>query len=91
MFYKMQLTTAIYCLTLIQSLFDQPLAVKPCDVYISLFKSHSCYVKLNQVEHAGSPFEISAYMCSIQFNSIQWTHSATRGLKYMCYDVICTV
>ena len=69
MFYKMQLTTAIYCLTLFQSLFDQPLAVKPCDVYISLFKSQSCYVKLNQVE-LGQHLRYQ-HTC-VQFNSIQF-------------------
>ena len=39
MYYKMQLFSAIYCLTLFQSLLDQPLAaelslVVNCDVYI---------------------------------------------------------
>ena len=39
MYYKMQLITAIYCLTLFHSLLDQPLAAElslnvNCDVYI---------------------------------------------------------
>ena len=39
MYYKMQLITAIYCLTLFHSLLDQPLAAElslnvKCDVYI---------------------------------------------------------
>ena len=62
MFYQMQLISVIYCLTLYHSLLDQPLAAAlslnvNCDVYIcnSLFKSHWCYVKLNQ-NWTGSPF-----------------------------------
>ena len=51
MFYKMQLIIAIYCLTLFQSLLDQPLAADlriVMFIFAILFKSHSCYVKLNQ-------------------------------------------
>jgi len=79
MYYKMKLIIAIYCSNLFKSLLDQPLAADLSLVMfifaIIFFKSHSCYVKLNQwYQHN---------MCC--------THSATLGLKYMCYDVLCTV
>jgi len=59
----MQLIIAIYCLKLFRSLLDQRLAVDLSLVMVIfaflLFKSHSCYDKLNQ-SLTGSAFEVSA-------------------------------
>jgi len=51
MFYKMQLITAKYCFKKNQFLLDQPLAADlslVVFIFAILFKSHSCYVDLNQ-------------------------------------------
>jgi len=81
MYYKMQLITATYCWTLFHSLLDQPLAAElslniNCDVYIC--NSFLRVIDWIKVEH----LRYQLNMC--------YTHSATLGLRYVCYDVICT-
>ena len=57
---------------------------EPRDVYICNSFLRVIFVMLNWIKvEQGQHLRYQRNMCC--------THSATRGLKYMCYDVLCTV
>ena len=77
----MQLISAIYCLTLFKSLLDQPLAA---DLSLVMFIFAFLFLRVTAVMLNWTKVEQSQHL-RYQHNMC-CTHSATRGLKYMCYD-----
>ena len=85
MFYKMQLIIAIYCFEKSVSTWpttscrSEPCGVYICNSFLRVTAVILIWIKVEQGQH----LRYQHNMCC--------THSATHGLKCMCYDVLCTV